>query len=342
MFQEFRRYLVDEIGVEPSSELVALDRSIASGNLPATDGPSARRVGAYDLHEPIGAGAFAVVHRATQSSLGREVAVKIIRAEFANEPEFIRRFEAEAQMVARIEHANIVPLYDYWREPDRALLAMRWMSGGSLASKLGDAWSVDDALAVVDQIAAALEAAHRQGVVHRDVKPENILFDASGRAHLGDFGIAVEAARALPAVTAAPGSPTFASPEQLRSEPVGPEADVYALAMVASLLLTDDTAGGDADAGIREVLAIATAERPADRYPSAEAFALALRGAASRPTTLPVRVGSGGANPFKGLNPFVESDAADFHGRDRLVGELVKRLSDHDRLLAVVGPSWSG
>ena len=192
-----------------------------------------------------------------------------------------------------------------------------------MASRLGEAWSVDDALAVVDQIAAALEAAHRHGVIHRDVKPENILFDAAGRAHLGDFGIAIEAARALPALAAASGSPTFASPEQLRLEPVGPEADVYALAMVTSMLLAGGTPGGESSTAIGEVLAIATAERPADRYPSAEAFALALRGAASRPATLPVGTGGGGTNPFKGLNPFVEADAADFHGRDRLVAELV-------------------
>ena len=92
------------------------------------------------------------------------------------------------------------------------------------------------------------KSAHRNGVIHRDVKPENILFDAAGRAHLGDFGIAIEAARALPALAAASGSPTFAPPEQLRFEPVGPEADVYALAMVASLLLTGGNSSGDSDA----------------------------------------------------------------------------------------------
>ncbi len=196
-------------------------------------------MGGYVLHERIGEGAFAVVHRATQESLGREVAVKIIRAELANRPEFIRRFEAEAQMVARIEHPSLVPLYDYWREPDRAYLVMRWMTGGSLHTRLDEGpWPLDAVIELVDQIAGVLSAAHQQGVVHRDVKPENILFDNEGRAYLADFGIALEEAdRARPEAALSEGSPIFASPEQLRRDPVGPEADIHALAIVAYTML---------------------------------------------------------------------------------------------------------
>ena len=304
-FQEFRRSLIDEVGVEPSSDLVELDRAIATGAL--TPGEERiRSVGGYELHERIGEGAFAIVHRATQAALGREVAVKIIRAELANRPEFIRRFEAEAQMVARIEHPSVVPLYDYWREPDRAFLVMRWMTGGSLETRLDDGpWAVDDTLALVDEIAAALDAAHAQGVVHRDVKPENILFDAEGRAYLGDFGIALDAAeRSRPEAALSEGSPVFASPEQLRREPVGPEADVHALAIVAFTLLAGRTPFADTvDEPTRlqrqlhepippvratrpelpdtvdEVLAVATAKQASDRYPTAPAFAAALRAA---------------------------------------------------------------
>ena len=228
-FQEFRRYLIDEAGVEPSTDLVTLDRRIASGDLDGSTTPPV--VGNYELHERIGEGAFAVVHRATQASLGREVAVKIVRAELANRPEFIRRFEAEARMVAHIEHPHVVPLYDYWREPDRAYLVMRWMTGGSLEARLDDgAWTLDGTVELVEQIAGALDAAHARGVVHRDVKPANIMFDDSGRAYLGDFGIALAAdERARPEAALSEGSPIFAAPEQLRREPVGPEADVHAL-----------------------------------------------------------------------------------------------------------------
>jgi DNA-binding SARP family transcriptional activator len=100
-YQDFRRLLIDDVGVEPSRDLVELDRDIAVGELESAPGRT-RTVGNYELHERIGEGAFAIVHRATQTSLGREVAVKIVRADLANRPEFIRRFEAEAQMVAAI------------------------------------------------------------------------------------------------------------------------------------------------------------------------------------------------------------------------------------------------
>jgi serine/threonine protein kinase len=114
-------------------------------------------VGSYLLHERIGAGALAVVHRATQRALGRDVAIKVVRAELADNPAFIRRFEAEAQMVAWIEHQNVVPLYGYWREPGQAFLVMRWMTGGSLETRLNDGpWTIEPTADLVDQIAAAL------------------------------------------------------------------------------------------------------------------------------------------------------------------------------------------
>jgi len=109
--------------------------------------------------------------------VGREVAIKIILPEFANRPDFIRRFETEAQLVAQLEHMNIVPLYDYWREPDGAYLVMRLLKGGSLANSLWEngPWEPVSAARLVDQVASALDAAHQQGVVHRDLKPANIL-----------------------------------------------------------------------------------------------------------------------------------------------------------------------
>ncbi len=151
------------------------------------------KVGGYELHERIGAGAFAVVHRATQTALGREVAIKIIRAELATQPTFVREFEREARVVARLEHDAIVPLHDFWRDPDQAYLVMRYLPGGSLADRLeAGPLQLDDVDALVERIGSALAAAHEAGVIHRDVKPANILFDAEGRAVLGDFGIAID------------------------------------------------------------------------------------------------------------------------------------------------------
>ena len=141
----------------------------------------------------MGAGAFGVVYRGVQPVVGREVAIKIIAPEHANRPDFIRRFEAEARIIARLEHPYIVPLYDYWREPDGAYLVMRYLRGGSLRDLLREGpCDLEQAVAILDQITAALAVAHRRGIVHRDIKPGNILLDEEGNAYLTDFGIAKE------------------------------------------------------------------------------------------------------------------------------------------------------
>ncbi|NDJ34136.1 MAG: serine/threonine protein kinase, partial [Chloroflexi bacterium] len=132
----------------------------------------------YHIRERIGRGGFGSIYRAEQPAVGREVAVKVILPEYANQPAFIRRFEAEAQLVARLEHPFIVPLYDYWRDPSGAYLVMRYLRGGSLQQSLTiGPWSLPDAARLLDQISAALMTAHRSRVVHRDLKPENILLD---------------------------------------------------------------------------------------------------------------------------------------------------------------------
>src|SRR5215207_2594653 len=120
-----------------------------------------RTLKGYELHERIGSGGFGAVYRAYQSTVGREVAVKIILPGMANQPEFIRRFEAEAQIVARLEHPHIVPLYDYWRDPGGAYLIMRWLRGGNLhdALKKG-AFDVRAAALLLNQTTSALSLAH--------------------------------------------------------------------------------------------------------------------------------------------------------------------------------------
>ena len=340
-FRDFRRWLIDEVGVSPSDELVELDRAIARRDL-APLGGQRRTVPGYLLGERVGEGAFAVVHRATQTSLGREVAVKIIRAEVANEPAFIRWFEAEAQKVARVEHPNVVPLYDFWREPDRAFLVMRWMSGGSLADRLGDEpWSLDRTLTVVEQVAAGLDAAHQVGIVHGDVKPENILFDTDGRAYLGDFGIAQDTEAGC--ATAMEDAATSAAPGQQRGRHAGPETDVVALAAVAHRLLTGRVGSQVRHERVADVLALATSAQPMPRAPTAPGLAAALRAAAADVVAEVEVAPRPRVNPYKGLRAFDESDVADFHGRTQLVDELLDHLRQPDtRLLAVVGPSGSG
>ena len=126
-----------------------------------------------------------VIYRAVQPVVEREVAVKIILPRYANQPEFIRCFEAEAQIVAQLEHPHIVPLYDYWREPNVALLVMRLLRGGSLRSLLEKgAPPLDVVTRLLEQIGSALSVAHRAGVVHRDLKPANVMLDEDTNAYL--------------------------------------------------------------------------------------------------------------------------------------------------------------
>jgi DNA-binding SARP family transcriptional activator/tRNA A-37 threonylcarbamoyl transferase component Bud32 len=347
---DHRRRLQEETGLDPSTPLVDLEQQLLDGD-PALDPPDdGVPLRGYRLLDRIGTGTFSIVWRAVQPSVGREVAVKQIRAELATQADFVRRFEAEAHLVARIEHPHVVPLIDYWRDPDSAYLVMRWLRGGSLEERLRHGpLPLDDTLRMLDQIGAALAAAHGRGVIHRDVKTGNVLFDENGAAYLADFGIAVDTAVLDPDVSAlSTGSPAFASPEQQAREPLDLRADVYSLGVVAAEALL----GGPARRGPRPVdslrnrddlpthvvdaVARAMAPDRADRFPTVQAFLDALRRAPTSPSTAPP-----GPNPYRGLRPFEEADAERFFGRDRLVDELVQVVARR-RVVALVGPSGSG
>jgi WD40 repeat protein/serine/threonine protein kinase len=331
-YQRARRMLAEELGLDPSPELQQLHGQILRQD-PAL-APEAERLRGYRLLEEIGAGAFGVVHRAIQPHVGREVAVKVIRPELANDPRFVRRFEAEAQLVARIEHPRIVPLYDYWREPGAAYLVMRWLRGGSLKSTLaGGPLPLEHAVRVVDQVAAGLAAAHREGVVHRDVKPANVLLDEDGDAYLSDFGIAGEVADEV--TTSTPETAAYRSPEHDRGVPLTPRSDVYSLGAV----LREAVGDAEVPPELAAVIARATADDPLDRYADAAELAAALREAAGSARAVPA---AEFRNPYKGLRFFDEADAADFFGMEAVTERLIDRLGEGARLLALVGPSGSG
>jgi WD40 repeat protein len=196
----------------------------------------------YALHEELGVGGYGAVYRAVQPAVGREVAVKVILPQYANHPEFIQRFDVEAQLVARLEHPHIVPLYDYWREPDGAYLVMRFLRGGSLHDHLvGTPWVPQSMVPLLDQVASALTSAHRHGVVHRDLKPANILLDEDGNAYLADFGIAKDLGSAFQTDhSGVIGSPAYISPEQIRDEPISPRTDIYSLGIMLYEILTGE------------------------------------------------------------------------------------------------------
>jgi WD40 repeat protein/serine/threonine protein kinase len=210
---------------------------------------SGKTIKGYELQKLIGAGGFGAVYKAFQPAVKREVAVKIILPEYVNHPEFVRRFEAEAQLVAHLEHIHIVPLYDFWRDQTGAYLVMRWLRGGSLRHALEKGhWPLEDAPRLVDQIASALTVAHRNGVIHRDLKPDNILLDEEKNAYLADFGIAkdLENITDFAALLAADeegfmGSPAYLAPEQIKTEPVSPQTDIYSMGIMLFEILTGRT-----------------------------------------------------------------------------------------------------
>ncbi|NDJ85702.1 MAG: protein kinase [Chloroflexi bacterium] len=205
------------------------------------DDLSGQKIRGYELQELVGAGGFGAVYRAVQPAVQRQVAVKVILPRYARHPEFISRFESEAQLIARLEHPHIVPLYDYWHEDGAAYLVMRWMNGGSLYDALvkDGAWPAERVARLLEQIAAALARAHRQNVIHRDIKPANILLDDDGNAYLSDFGIAKDLARdeRVTAEDIIVGSPAYLAPEQTQDQPLSPQSDIYSLGIVLYELL---------------------------------------------------------------------------------------------------------
>jgi DNA-binding SARP family transcriptional activator/WD40 repeat protein len=232
-YRRFADYLAEETGLDPSEMLVDLEQKVLIGDpsLAPTNGVA---VPGYELGDRIGEGAFGSVYRAVQPSLGRDVAVKAIRAELADDPRFVQRFETEAQLVARIEHPHVVPLYDFWRQPGAAFLVFRLLRGGSLADRISSGpLPLAEVSRIVVEIGGALVAAHALGIVHRDVKPANVLFDESGNSYLADFGIAQGAGEVVEVALRSAGSPLYASPEQARDGLAGQASDQYSLAVVA-------------------------------------------------------------------------------------------------------------
>jgi WD40 repeat protein/DNA-binding SARP family transcriptional activator len=365
-FQTARRVLSDELGVDPGTELQRLHEHVLAQD--ATLELPGERIRGYRVLEQVGEGAFGEVFRASQPYVSRDVAVKVIHRHLANDPEFIRRFETEAQLVARLEHPHIVPLYDYWREPSGAYLVMRFLRGGSLREALtGGPLVPAKVAAITSQVAQALVSAHRRGVVHRDVKPANILFDEEGNAYLSDFGIAKELAAAQTSSRGGTPSPFlfYLSPEEVRGHPPTTRADIYSLGVVVYEMLAgrhpyaDTPADAIAQKHLREplpslasiglppsvdeIVARATAKDPEARFPDASALSSALQVALGDGALAVAPVVTEARNPYKGIAPFLEADAADFFGREVMVARLLARMRrSATRLLVVAGPSGSG
>ena len=379
-YEQYRRLLSLDLGIAPGAETLVLVDAIQSDSplpsVPRDDGafPAIRHpdhIRGYEIHEELGRGSYGVAFRATQPVIGRDVAIKVISARYANDADFIRRFETEAQIIAQLEHPQIVPLYDYWREPGNAYLVMRYLRGGSLDSS--QPWPPERAAHLIGQIAAALAHAHQRGIIHRDVKPTNILLDEEGNPYLADFGLAklLQQAGEASAEETMTGTPDYLSPEQIQSRPTTPLSDQYSLGLVAYQLLIGEKPyqtdslyqlfemhlrdplppvhrqRPDIPAAVDHVLGRATAKNPADRFPDILTFAGALRAAVhgeldAEAYAYPIYQKT---NPYKGLLAFTEADAGLFHGRKALTGKLLAALdapAGQPGFLALVGPSGGG
>lgn len=193
------------------------------------------KLGGYEIVGQIGEGGMATVYKAYQPAMDRYVALKILPPAYAKKPDFVQRFIREARTIARLEHRNILPVHDFGEENGITYLAMRYVEAGTLKDILAEGTlTLRDVVDVVRQTCAGLDYAHRQGVIHRDVKPANIIVDDEGAAYLTDFGIAkvLEGTVDLTESGAAVGTPAYMAPEQSLGEEVDARTDIYALGIM--------------------------------------------------------------------------------------------------------------
>ena len=269
---------------------------------------STRSVGTYEIVDEVAHGGMATVYRALQPSLGRFVALKVLSSELARDPDFVNRFQREARVAARLEHPNIAPIYDVGQADGVFYIAMRLVPGRSLSDIVTSdgPLPLERTRAILAQIASALDYAHRQGVVHRDVKPSNVLVEANDQVSLVDFGIARAAdVTHITRFGVLVGTPIFMAPEQAQGLDVDFRADLYSLGVVAYLMLTGQAPfqadsvvtvlhkqvydpppsvrvsrpdlPESVDAAVERMLA----KQPGERYPTAAAFVSALHGQAA-------------------------------------------------------------
>src|SRR5205814_2702361 len=147
-------------------------------------------LGGYQIGERIGAGGMAAVYRGVQTSLNREVAIKVLPAHYASDPSFVERFKQEAISVASLRHPNILSVFDYGEQNGIIYMVTEYLPGGTLELRLGPPLPLDQVIAFAAPLASALDYAHSRGTVHRDIKPANVLFTAAGEPILSDFGLA--------------------------------------------------------------------------------------------------------------------------------------------------------
>lgn len=267
-----------------------------------------KTLGQYAISRQLGQGGMATVYLAEQTSIGRQVALKIMPAYFMHDPTFLERFNQEVQVIAKLQHPRILPVYDFGEFEGQPYIVMAYMSGGTLSDRIKQdgPMPLDEVVQIVKQIAEGLDHAHKAGIIHRDFKPSNVLLDDSGNAYLADFGIAkVSESTAQLTGSGIVGTPTYMAPEMADQGVVSPSIDIYALGVTIYEMLTGqypyvgDTplrvmmahvnnpipdvlaTRPNLPVGVSEVLRRAMAKNPGARYTTAAELVAALEAAAS-------------------------------------------------------------
>ncbi|WP_432932053.1 protein kinase domain-containing protein [Microbispora sp. CA-135349] len=300
---------------------------------PATPPLVGRRLGDYTVEAVVGRGGMATVYRARDQRLGRAVALKVLAPQLAHDDRFRDRFVRESRMVASIDHPNIIPVYEAGERDDLLFIAMRYVEGSDLRKLVQSEGPlpVGRANPLFAQIASALDSAHAHGLVHRDVKPANILVTRSDHVYLTDFGLtkSSSAEAGLTSHGHFMGTPRYVAPEQIRGLPVDGRSDLYAFACVVYEALAGqppfqrDTELAllyahvshdpppltpyrpDLPHAVNAVIARALAKSPAERFPTCQVFVSALRDAISGGASGPAGAVSPSYPPASGQSPEV-------------------------------------
>jgi serine/threonine-protein kinase len=202
-----------------------------------------KSLGGCVINELLGQGGMARVYRARQKHLDRDVAIKVLPPFYASDQSFVDRFELEARSLARLTHPHIVVVHDAGDEQGLLYIIMEYVAGGTLREYMTQSMSLREVTRIIKEVASALTYAHERGIIHRDVKPVNVLMDESKRAVLSDFGIAkvLATSAALTRSGAGVGTPEYMSPEQCKGIQVDARADIYALGVMLYEMLTGHT-----------------------------------------------------------------------------------------------------
>jgi WD40 repeat protein len=330
------------------------------------------RLGPYEVLGPIGAGGMGEVYRARDPRLGREVAIKVLPAEYSADPERLKRFEREARAAGSLNHPNVLVIHDVGTEAGRFYVVSELLDGRTLGAHLRTGpVSRREALDWAVQVARGLAAAHGKGIVHRDIKPDNLFVTKDGLVKVLDFGLARWAATASEEATLSRltdtglqlGTAGYMSPEQVRALTSDARSDIFSFGVVLYELLSGrhpfrretrpetqaailrdeppSLSGVGLPLSLERIVRRCLEKRPEDRFHSAHDVALALEsvGAAADEGLAVEEVEE--RSPYPGLAAFTEADAEHFFGREAEVEALWEKLGRF-KLLAVIGPSGVG